>query len=614
MKEIKRLFTGKLAFRIWYMTVLPVIALFMVAGIVAAVYFNRFLLQDAVDSTSRSTRTAAAALGESYQELVQRMVLLAASSDFHELAGRIIRCAPADHTTVRGDAQPYLRDFTGMSSLLQTAVILKTGRADRQPMLFAPYSPLLVSGADEFRARYDASAAQGVTLLPATASPLANRDQVLPLVVPLRLEGGALNICAAEDADMILYLLLDAAALDRYLHLYSTDAVTGALYLISSEGTSVSLPGNEATWQALVGQPEYTLRLREAVAAGQEWFRWDARYFFCGAIGYGGLYVVNIVPENAMLAGMGDVGSQFLIMALTSVAVITLVCLLISLLVTRPLRSLMGTVRAMEEGRYDGQPRLRAADELGQLERALDTMHGTITRQIQVIEREQQEKYDARMQMLTEQINPHFLYNTLEFINMEIYSRHPQNVSRMISNLGNYIRICLSSGDTEIEIGRELEHVLNYVDIMSSRFAQPIEVTVEVPEELRSLKIVKCILQPLVENSLKHGFKTGSGQAVPIPPRVNIAMELTETELRIAITDNGEGIDIERANQIMRSKQGKNGDKHLGLNNIYARLNSRYGRAEMEFTSIPYFENTVLLRLPAEAFRSQTGVPGPNDP
>lgn len=614
MKNLKQLFTGKLALRIWYMTVLPVILVFMAAGFVIGVYFSHFFLQDAVNSTNRNTHAVAAAFGENYQDLVQRMVSLTASEDFHEQAGQIIRCAPKDYTTVRNDVQPYLRYYTNMSSLLQTTMILRTGRTDRQPMLFAPYSSVLTNSAAEFSARYDVSTAQGVTLLPVTDSPLANRDQVLPLVVPLRLESGALNICAAENADMILYLLLDAAALDRYLHLYSTDAVTGTLYLISSEGTSISLPESESAYQTLAGQPEYTLRLREAIANGEEWFHYSAHYIYCSAIGYGGLYVVNIVPDSDVLSGIDDVRSLFIAMLLTSVVAITLVCLLISLLVTQPLRSLMGTVHAIENSRYDGQLRLRTADELGQLERALDGMYSTITRQIEVIEREQQEKYDARMQMLTEQINPHFLYNTLEFINMEVYSRHPQNVSRMISNLGNYIRICLSSGDTEIEISRELGHVLNYVDIMSFRFAQPIEVTVEVPEELRPCKIVKCILQPLVENSLKHGFKTGSGQMVPIPPRVNITMELTETELLIAITDNGEGIDIERANQIMRSKQGKNGDKHLGLNNIYARLNSRYGYAEMEFTSVPYFENKVLLRLPAEAFRSQIEAPEQTEP
>ena len=605
MKNLKQLFTGKLAFRIWYMTVLPVIMVFIAAGIAIGIYFSRFFLQDAVDFANRNTHAVADAFGDSYRDLVLRMVLLTASSDFQEQAEAIVYCLPQDYTTVRNNAQSYLRDYTNMNGLLQTTMILRTGRTDRQPMLFAPYSSVLINSAAEFGARYDASAAQGVTLLPVTGSPLANRDQVLPLVVPLRLESGVLNICAGENADMILYLLLDAATLDRYLHLYSTDSVTGTLYLASPEGAGISLPESEAVYQTLAGQPEYSSRLHEAIENGEEWFHYGANYIYCSGIGYGGLHVVNIISDSDMLAGINDIRSLFTAMLLTSVVVITMACLLISLLVTHPLRSLMGTVHAIENGRYDGQLRLRTADELGQLERALDTMHSTIIRQIEVIEREQQEKYDARMQMLTEQINPHFLYNTLEFINMEVYNRHPQNASRMISNLGNYIRICLSSGDTEIEIGRELGHVLNYVDIMSFRFAQPIEVTVEVPEELRPCKIVKCILQPLVENSLKHGFKTGSGQMVPIPPRVNIAMELTETELRIAITDNGEGIDIERANQIMRSKQGKNGDKHLGLNNIYARLNSRYGHAEMEFTSVPYFENKVLLRLPAGAFRSQ---------
>ena len=273
--------------------------------------------------------------------------------------------------------------------------------------------------------------------------------------------------------------------------------------------------------------------------------------------------------------------------------------MLISVLVTRPLRSLMGTVRQIEQRTYDGKTHLTTKDELGQLESALKSMYHIMQRQFKAIKHEERERYNAEMQMMTEQINPHFLYNTLEFINMEVYNDRPENASTMITNLGEYIRISLSAGNTSHTIESEIEQVMAYVDIMSCRFSKPVQMVVNVPDELRPRMILKSILQPLVENSLKHGFDI-NGAGVPIAPQIEIGAELKDSELCIEVIDNGAGIDIERARQIMYTKSAVGStQQHVGLNNVYQRLHSYYGNVNITFATMPYFRNTITIHLPA---------------
>jgi len=208
------------------------------------------------------------------------------------------------------------------------------------------------------------------------------------------------------------------------------------------------------------------------------------------------------------------------------------------------------------------------------------------------------------MQLLSEQVNPHFLYNALEFINMEVYSRHIENAAGMISSLGDYLRSSLAYGENELLLSQEIDQVMAYIRIMNYRFHNSIQVSVQIPEELKKQKILKCILQPLVENSLKHGFQIGSNMGFPVSPMIDISILRSEGQLILTVTDNGAGINIEKAYQIMYNQQADDlPAKHFGLNNIYQRLKSYYKEVTVSFSSIPYFDNKVIIALPADYFR-----------
>jgi two-component system sensor histidine kinase YesM len=326
-------------------------------------------------------------------------------------------------------------------------------------------------------------------------------------------------------------------------------------------------------------------------------------YVLTCKIEHSDLYLVNVIPQNELVSKIREFDMFLLYLVLFTFLCIPILGLLISIFVTKPLKKLMVSVKEIEDNTYTSLPNISQSDEIGQLSLSIDSMYQTIQHQIEMIKKEERENFKMEIRLLSEQINPHFLYNTLECINMEIYNRHNENASSMISSLGNYLRISLSYGRSQLLIHFELEQVKAYINIMNYRFHHSIKLTFNIDQQLLQMLIIKSILQPLVENSIKHGFSIDSSNYFPISPLIDISIFREPESLVIVVMDNGAGIDIERANQIMKGEGNyANENNHIGLNNIYHRLNSFYSNVEITFSSIPFYENKVIITIPYENF------------
>ncbi|MEG0369240.1 MAG: histidine kinase, partial [Hungatella sp.] len=249
---------------------------------------------------------------------------------------------------------------------------------------------------------------------------------------------------------------------------------------------------------------------------------------------------------------------------------------------------------------YDIPYQMKYQDEIGHLNMAINSMYATITRQFESLKQSERAKYRSEIQLLSEQINPHFLYNTLECINMEVLSGHKEAASSMITSLGDFLRIGLSYGNDIIPLSKELTHVKAYIDIMNHRFSRKIELTYSIQPELDNLYILKSILQPLAENSIRHGFDTDEHPCDSIVmPEITMSVYQKESLICLEVSDNGCGIDIEKANASLTPPPSGEGQKqHVGLHNIYQRLTTYYGNVSITFETIPYYKNTVRITLP----------------
>lgn len=600
-----RLFKTKLAIKIWVTMILATLAVLLFVYVSFNIYFNKFILNNSIETASYDTSYVASNFSKTYNDLIKQFVFRTSSTDFKEKFKLMHSSTYIDYTNVNNSLQTLFAEYRQMNYLTESILFARKGNDKRSDLLFYSYNNRLKRTMTKYNLDFDLSNITGITVLPHSKSPFMNQPEVMPILIPLEYLATNNMVLIAdeiENTDMILYFFLSTSNMIEYFRLYCNDKSQGLLYLVNDSGENMSLSSSHPS-SAYVNSDEFISALTSAFARDELYFQTNDNYIFYSKLSELDLYLVNIVPREKFTSRSHNIIIFLLWLALASVIMITCLSFMVSKYVTRPLKKLMVSVNEIENNTYKGKIDSISKDEIGQLSDELDSMYKTIQQQIVSIKKEEEKNYKAKLQMLTEQINPHFLYNALEFINMEVYSNHTETASGMITNLGNYLRISLAHGENELLIGQEIEQVKAYVNIMNYRFNHGIKFSTNIPEALLNQKILKSIMQPMVENSLKHGFKIGSSNGYTMIPAIDISMLLDGLYLTLTITDNGAGIDIERATQIMLTKHSQDStDKHFGLYNIYQRLITFYGDVKIEFFTIPFYENKVIIKLPASFF------------
>ena len=161
----------------------------------------------------------------------------------------------------------------------------------------------------------------------------------------------------------------------------------------------------------------------------------------------------------------------------------------------------------MAQGNFDVHGPQNTTEELQILTNNFEHMAQKVERLIEDVKVEQQNLRKKELQLLQEQINPHFLYNTLDTIMWLAIDHQDDKVVEMVAALSGFFRTSLSHGEDKITIREELEHVENYLKIQQLRYGDIMEYSIDVPDEIKKNDIVKITLQPLVENALYHGLK-----------------------------------------------------------------------------------------------------------
>lgn len=594
------MFHTKLAQKIWLTLTLTVCSVFLLIVILLELFFQQYVIDDALAVCDRNVRHAASAISSEYNSIRKYFVSYTASSDFYSVLAEIKSSTSEKYININTDLQSYLSQYTDISSLISAAII--TTPDDR---IFYPYKFRLAEDNMPYTCSYDFDEASPITIWQSTESPLANQGNVIAITFLLKTQSANRFVLLADsiaDADVILYFFLNTNRVNSYLDLYYNSDADSLLYLARADGEPISVQESDNAYTRIS-----SAQIKNAVwSAGfneSGYAVLDDDYILVQPVADTDLVLVNIVGKKVLTSNIRELDLYLLYIVIATLLLIPFLSFLISKYVTKPLKLLMATVKDMEYRSYRGLPAFVGDDEIVRLGHSIDSMYQTILKQFDMIKEEEQEHFKMEIRLLSEQINPHFLYNTLECINMEVYNGHNETASAMIADLGDYLRISLSYGDSLLQIRRELEHVKAYVNIMNFRFHHNIRLDLTIDSSLMDLLMLKSILQPLVENSIKHGFSIDSSNYFSISPCIEISIAGNAGYFSISVTDNGSGIDIARAEQIMRNEgTGAENDRHVGLHNIYQRLTSFYGTADISFSSIPFFENKVLIQIPYENF------------
>ena len=254
---------------------------------------------------------------------------------------------------------------------------------------------------------------------------------------------------------------------------------------------------------------------------------------------------------------------------------------LISTRVLEPIRYLRESIKQVEEGRFDISVPVSDYDEIGALAQDFNIMVKTIGNLLALNEEEHRKLRESDFKALQSQINPHFLYNTLDSIIWMTAKGSKDDVITMVSSLAKLLRRSLAAGDGLITLEEEYDHAWQYCIIQKIRYRDQLICTFELPEECRHLPVPRLILQPLIENALYHGIENWDKGG-----RISITAEKIRHTLKITVSDNGVGADISRLREILIGKAAGKIQTSIGLKNISDRLGILFGEeSKVDFRS-----------------------------
>lgn len=199
------------------------------------------------------------------------------------------------------------------------------------------------------------------------------------------------------------------------------------------------------------------------------------------------------------------------------------------------------------------------------------------------------QKRDTEIMSLNIQMNPHFLYNSLNIINWVCLKGEQENASKMLLNLSRMLQYTSQNGDVLVPLWEDLDWLKRYIGIMQKRYQDQFEVSMDIPEYLRSLEVPKLFLQPFVENAIVHGFKNYQDSG-----KIWISAEEEENDILFYVEDNGCGICEEDLKEILNKER-----KSIGVRNTNKRIRMIYGEKYGVTISSQLEEGTVVtIRLP----------------
>lgn len=289
----------------------------------------------------------------------------------------------------------------------------------------------------------------------------------------------------------------------------------------------------------------------------------------------------DIGIEDWKLAGSFQMDNMTAMAPYYSTVILLIMCINVafvfvcSVMLTRfifhPLVKVESHMMLVETGQFDEMEVDQQKNEINNLKRVFNHMTRSIKNLILKVKEEEQIIAKVELDLLQAQINPHFLYNTLDAVSALALMQDYDNCFKMTQALGSFYRNSLNSGMDFITVKDEISCIQSYLTILNIRYDNEIKLEVDVEEEVKDCRILKLLLQPLVENAVHHGIKPREGKGV-----ISIKVFSDEDEIIFLVSDDGVGMSEEKIEEIMegRTVTGKSG---FGLYNLMQRITLYHG-------------------------------------
>lgn len=277
--------------------------------------------------------------------------------------------------------------------------------------------------------------------------------------------------------------------------------------------------------------------------------------------------LIKTIPTEYMYGELYQIERYLIIGGLLYSILIILYFLFFSFRYTEPMMNMMSVIKKVEQGDLTVRTEVKSSDEVGQLGHSLNNMIAEMQKLIDQLIREEQEKKEVELEVLHAQINPHFLYNTLNTIKWMAKIQGNNSVSKAITALVKLLRTSTNLGREMISLDEEIDYVRNYIVIQMLRFNKAMHIDYHIDENCKHIMVPKLILQPIVENSIIYGMEDEQYEL-----HIKISAYLGADQLLIEIQDDGPGIEPEILRTIFHNDSSKNRFSKVGLNNINQRI------------------------------------------
>ncbi len=275
------------------------------------------------------------------------------------------------------------------------------------------------------------------------------------------------------------------------------------------------------------------------------------------------------VSSESLREGVRKVQHSALLIGILIGGVLLLILIFFSASIVNPIRNLQRLMKNVETGDLTVRFQEDRVDEIGQLGRSFNEM-------LDKLYKAQYEKREMELRLIQEQVKPHFLYNTLDTIQWMATDYGAEDVVELIEALGTYFRIGLSKGNKFITLSEELDHIESYLQIQKARYETALNYEIKYDENFINYKVIRIILQPIVENAIYHGIKKNPGKKCTI--YINIFVE--NSDMYLIVKDNGIGIRDEKLVKLknaIKNNNKCNEDIGFGLYSVNHRLKLAFG-------------------------------------
>lgn len=428
----------------------------------------------------------------------------------------------------------------------------------------------------------------------ATYSNQKGEEQYISVLKPI------VSITSGNLVAVLEICILESTISKSTSRIYSADE--SKTFIIDDEGMVISSTDTEEIGDSIAETDLYeSLKKKEDSASFNQIIKEENEKYLVCMRKFSSLdwYVVSQIPTSVLY----EQSRQQLMVIILIIFVALLISMPVSLVlansISKPIQSLCDCMDQAAKGNLNVEIPVFGEDEVGYLAHRFTNMLAQISSLISQVTREKLARRENQLLALQAQINPHFLYNTLESISSLISLKMYNEAVSMTHSLEIFYKTALSGGKNVIPLEKEMQNVRNYLEILKIRYRDMFDYKIDFPSELGHYVIAKLTIQPLVENAIYHGIR--KQQKVGI---IQISCVLKGADIEICVTDNGPGFKNGVKEDVFAIQSGS-----YGLSNVNERIQLYFGQAYGLSIDTDYLEGArVYIRIPAVTASTETTI------